>query len=129
MPETQSQSLGWEDAWEKEMATHSSILDWEIPRTEEPGKLYGPWGHKKSDMTRIEQQKLWFTYFSTIASVKPNIKHPGFTISLGSSFLVKDPISHKPTLNKCVCLSSVDGLDWFNSQTPSREKKNKTLRD
>ena len=28
------QSLGWEDLWEKEMATHSSILAWEIPRTE-----------------------------------------------------------------------------------------------
>ena len=31
------QSLGWEDALEKEMATHSSILAWRIPRTEEPG--------------------------------------------------------------------------------------------
>ena len=32
-------SLGQEDPWEKEMATHSSILAWEIPRTEEPGRL------------------------------------------------------------------------------------------
>ena len=32
-------SLGWEDALEKEMATHTSILAWEIPRTEEPGRL------------------------------------------------------------------------------------------
>ena len=32
-------SLGWEDLPEKEMATHSRILGWEIPRTEEPGKL------------------------------------------------------------------------------------------
>ena len=31
--------LGWEDALEKETATHSSILDWEIPWTEEPGGL------------------------------------------------------------------------------------------
>ena len=30
---------GWEDLLEKEMATHSSILAWEIPRTEEPGRL------------------------------------------------------------------------------------------
>ena len=36
---------------EKEMATHSSILDWRIPWTEEPGRLYSPWGHKESDMT------------------------------------------------------------------------------
>ena len=34
---TQIQSLLWEDPLEKEMATHSSILAWEIPWTEEPG--------------------------------------------------------------------------------------------
>ena len=37
--ETQVQSLGWEDALEKGMATHSSILAWKIPWTEEPGRL------------------------------------------------------------------------------------------
>ena len=37
--ETQVQSLGWEDPLEKEMATHSSILAWEIPWREEPGGL------------------------------------------------------------------------------------------
>ena len=37
--ETQVRSLGWEDLLEKEMATHSSIPDWRIPRTEEPGRL------------------------------------------------------------------------------------------
>ena len=35
--ETQVQSLGWEDTLEKEMATHASVLAWEIPWTEEPG--------------------------------------------------------------------------------------------
>ena len=38
-PETQVQSLGWEDPLEKDMATDSSILAWEIPWTEEPGGL------------------------------------------------------------------------------------------
>ena len=37
--ETRDQSLGWEDPLEEEMATHSSILTWEIPGTEEPGGL------------------------------------------------------------------------------------------
>ena len=37
MQETQVQALGREDPLEKEMATHSSILVWKIPRTEEPG--------------------------------------------------------------------------------------------
>ena len=39
MQETQVQFLVWEDALEKGMATHSSILVWEIPWTEEPGRL------------------------------------------------------------------------------------------
>ena len=33
------QSLGWEDPQEKEMTTHSSILAWRIPQTEDPGGL------------------------------------------------------------------------------------------
>ena len=37
--ETPVRSLGWEDPLEKEMATHSSILAWRIPQTEEPGGL------------------------------------------------------------------------------------------
>ena len=41
MQETWVQSLGWEDPLKKEMATHSSILAWRIPWTEEPGRLYG----------------------------------------------------------------------------------------
>ena len=40
MQETRVQYLGWEDPLEKEMATHSSILAWRIPWTEEPGGLY-----------------------------------------------------------------------------------------
>ena len=39
MQETQVQSLGQEDPLEKEMATHSRIFAWRIPRTEEPGRL------------------------------------------------------------------------------------------
>ena len=39
LQETRVRSLGWEDSLEKEMATHSSILAWEIPWTEEPGGL------------------------------------------------------------------------------------------
>ena len=39
MQETVVQSLGQEDSLEKEMATHSNIIAWEIPWTEEPGGL------------------------------------------------------------------------------------------
>ena len=37
--ETQVPCLGWKDPLEKEMTTHSSILAWEIPWTEKPGRL------------------------------------------------------------------------------------------
>ena len=43
-------SLAQEDLLEKEMVVHSSILAWEIPRTEEPGGLQSI-GHKESDVT------------------------------------------------------------------------------
>ena len=46
MRETWVQSLGWEDPLEKEMATHSSILAWKIPWTEELGRLQSM-GHKE----------------------------------------------------------------------------------
>ena len=42
MQETRIQSLGWEDLLEKGMATHSNILAWRIPWTEELGG-YNPW--------------------------------------------------------------------------------------
>ena len=39
MHKTQVQSLGWDDPLKKKMATHSSVLFWKIPWTEEPGGL------------------------------------------------------------------------------------------
>ena len=48
--ETQVWSLGWEDLLEKDMATHSSILAWRIPWTEEPGGLQSM-GSQRVDMT------------------------------------------------------------------------------
>ena len=50
--DTQVQSLGWEDPLEKEMemATHSSVLAWKVPWTEEPG-CWSSWGCKESDLT------------------------------------------------------------------------------
>ena len=44
------QSLGWEDPLEEEIATHSSILAWEIPWTEDSGRLQTV-GSQESDMT------------------------------------------------------------------------------
>ena len=51
LKEVQVRSLGQEDALEKEMTSHSSVLAWEIPWTEEPGGLHSI-GLQKSDITR-----------------------------------------------------------------------------
>ena len=61
MWETWVQSLGREDPLEKEMATHSSILAWRIPWTEELGGLQSM-GRKESDMT----ERLHFHHFTDI---------------------------------------------------------------
>ena len=58
MQENSVRSLGLEVTLEKEMATHFSILAWEIPWIEEPGRLHSPWGCKESDTT----ERLTFTF-------------------------------------------------------------------
>ena len=62
MQETRVQSLGWEDPLEKETVTHSSILAWKIPWTEEPGGLHsmGLWSR-----TQLSD----FTFHYTVAMV------------------------------------------------------------
>ena len=50
MQKTWVQSLDWEDPLEKEMATHSGVLAWEIPWTENLVG-YNPWGRKELDRT------------------------------------------------------------------------------
>ena len=51
MPETQVQSLGQKDPVEKEMATYSSILAWEIPWTEEPDGLQSMWSQSQTQLS------------------------------------------------------------------------------
>ena len=45
-------SLDWENPLEKGMATHSRILAWRIPWTEEPGRLHSMWGHKRKHQNK-----------------------------------------------------------------------------
>ena len=52
--ETWVRSLGWEDALEEGMVTHSSILAWKIPWTEEPGGL-SSMGLQELDMTEVTE--------------------------------------------------------------------------
>ena len=59
MQETQVQYLGLEDSLEKEIATHSNILAWRIPRTEEPGQLQSM-GHTELGKTEHCMQEYFF---------------------------------------------------------------------
>ena len=62
LQETWVLSLGREDPLEEGMATHPSILAWSVPWTEEPGRLYNPWGHKESDTNEQLSLSLSTTY-------------------------------------------------------------------
>ena len=59
MQEKWVQSLVREDPLEKEIATHSPVLAWEIPWTEEPGKLQSM-GLQKSQTQLSNEQHQWF---------------------------------------------------------------------
>ena len=61
MQETQVRSLGQEDALEKEITTHSSILAWKIPWTEEPGGLQVV-GSQESDTTATTEHEYTRSY-------------------------------------------------------------------
>ena len=70
MQETWVQSLGWEDPLEKGKATHSSILAWRVPWTEEPGGLQSMGlqrvRHRLSDFHFTPSSFLTFIYFQCL---------------------------------------------------------------
>ena len=55
--ETRVRALGWEDALEKETATNSSILAWEIPWTKEPGGLQSMRSQKRHNSATEQRTK------------------------------------------------------------------------
>ena len=64
MQETQVGTLGQEDPLEMEMATHTSILAWEIPRTDEPGRLPCLGSQRVGHDLATKKQHLMNVYFS-----------------------------------------------------------------
>ena len=92
MQEAWVQSLGWEDPLEKEMAIHSSILAWEIPHTEKPGRLQSLESHRVRHLLATKQQYYYYEIIYPV-SQSPNAKP---TLGLISLFLL--------TLNKIDCV-------------------------
>ena len=82
MQEIRVRSLGGEDPLEEEMATHSSILAWEIPQTEEPGGLR-LWDPEESDMTERLTHTHTHTHTHTKASQLEYLNHPGLPKTKG----------------------------------------------
>ena len=81
MQETQEMQvwfLGWEDPLEKEMATHSSILDWKIPWSEEPGRLQSMGSQKvrhdwaTKQYSTLPESRNDITFSEHTASEEPN---------------------------------------------------------
>ena len=71
MQETQVRSLGWEDLLEKQMATQSSILAWEIPWTDEPGRPQSTESQRVGhDLATKQQEETPESLFS------PSLSHP-----------------------------------------------------
>ena len=95
MQETWVQSLGWEDLLEKEMATHSSVLAWKIPWTEEPGRLQSMGSqkvrhdlatslHSFHSLHSLSLEKEMATHSSILAKRIPRTEEHGRLQSMGS---------------------------------------------
>ena len=75
MQEMQVQFLGWEDPLQKETATHSSILTWEIPRAEEPGELKSMRVAKSQTLlSNKQQQQHMFVYMYMLVFISKCLK-------------------------------------------------------
>ena len=71
MQETWVQSLGRDDPLEEGMATHSSLLAWRIPWTEEPGGLYSPWGSQRDTTEHVCAHTHTHTHFNVYTRFLP----------------------------------------------------------
>ena len=78
-------SLGWKEPLEKEMASHSSILAWRLPWTEEPGGLQSV-GSQESDTTeRLNHHHMFISFDSVSKESACNAGDPGLIPRLGRS--------------------------------------------
>ena len=92
MQETWVQSLGQKDPLEKEMATHSSMLAWRIPWTEEAGRLQSPgswkvghdWATSHSTFHFYALERVMATHSSVLAWRISGMGEPGGLLSMGS---------------------------------------------
>ena len=128
MRETRLWSLGHEDPLEKEMATHSSILAWRIPQTEEFGRVCS-WGHKESVTTERLTLPIWETgkflleMFMMAENTAGKDKRPISSRSHTGTLLPSSPtlaldlpesrwMSHREVAHRCHLLPYEMGSVW-----------------
>ena len=117
MQETPAGSLGRKDRLEKEMATHSSILAWEIPWTEESGG-YSPCGHK-----RVRQD--WATKTTNKASTAGTQNwhfHSSQSQCAPGENIVAN-LEERLRLSSCQAIQDLGSQVYFGSRMPSPQVK------
>ena len=115
MQETQVRSLDLEDPLEKGMATHSNILAWKIPQTEEPGGLQSIMSH------RVGHD--WETNASCIVN---RLKDSILLSCHLSPKLPQNNFSSNKNPSICVCVCVRELTEWFQNLYGNAEAKKKT---
>ena len=90
------QFLGWEDSLEKEMATHSSILSWGIPWTEEPGRLQSVGSQELDTPERLSTAHIFFRDMSI--HVLCSFKNCACLFVVAFNFLKQDGVREKSAM-------------------------------
>ena len=115
MQETWVWSRGWEDSLEKGMATHSCILAWRIPQTEEPGRLLSMRLH------RVRHN--WVTNtFTFIVLENPDPEHSNLVFSLSNTYKINNSASTRRNCFQTQCAELLWGvLSPFSEKTKERQ--------
>ena len=86
-------SLGWEDALEKEKATYSSILAWEIPRTEEPGRIQSKESQGIRQNLTVKQQQQPINIMKYYSAIKKNETMPSAAAWIDLEIVIPSKVS------------------------------------
>ena len=110
-------SLGQEGPLEKQTAAHSSILAWEIPWTEEPGRLWPPWRHKESDTTEHTHTHI-HTHVTSIFIILETLVYQIILRNWNKTFQTAKTTTNNN--NKNTTLPKLNGLDLALSDSQGR---------
>ena len=102
MRETRVWSLGWEDPLEKEIATHSSILAWKIPWTEEPGRLQSMGSQRVRHDWATSLHLIWLSRHFPEPGLNPDLHFPNVLTWTNDSITLWNGHNNNHTLFICL---------------------------